>query len=191
MRMGLLPIALLCLFIFTVPAHAHKISVFAWVEGNTVRTESIFIGGKKVKSGKIEIYDQENRIVLEGTTDDKGRYDFPAPSDATALKIVISDGMGHANHWRISAEELSGKSIAKKPTTDVQPQANSTSSPLDAAAIEQIVERAVAKEVAPIRAQLAQQSWGFRDIVAGVGYILGLMGLASYIHHRKAANVKD
>jgi hypothetical protein len=47
------------------------------------------------------------------------------------------------------------------------------------------VARVVEKELAPLKAQLAEQAWGLRDIVAGIGYILGLMGLASYVHYRK------
>jgi nickel transport protein len=47
------------------------------------------------------------------------------------------------------------------------------------------VERALERKLAPIRSQLAEQRWTFRDILAGLGYILGLMGLASYIHYRK------
>jgi nickel transport protein len=47
------------------------------------------------------------------------------------------------------------------------------------------VESAVEKKLAPIKAQLAEQAWGLRDIMAGIGYILGLVGLASYLHHRK------
>jgi nickel transport protein len=58
---------------------------------------------------------------------------------------------------------------------------------VDLQEIETIVERAVERKLTPIKAQLAGPAWGFRDIVAGIGYILGLMGLASYLHHRKTS----
>lgn len=41
--------AILCLFILAVPlskAYAHRVTVFAWVEGNRIHTESKFSGGK-------------------------------------------------------------------------------------------------------------------------------------------------
>jgi nickel transport protein len=180
-------IALLSLFALFIPApvYAHKVTIFAWVEGETVHTESKFSGGKKVKAGKIEVFDHLSQKVLEGTTDDKGYFAFPSPKDAQTLKIVLTAGMGHGNYWQITAQELgrqnpepSGQPSKAPPIRDERPQ-------LDAEALEQIVERAIEKELAPLKAQLAEQAWGLRDIVAGIGYILGLMGLASYVHYRK------
>ena len=45
--------AILCLAFMTVPeiTRAHKVSVFAWVEGDTVHTVGKFNNGKKVKNG--------------------------------------------------------------------------------------------------------------------------------------------
>jgi nickel transport protein len=180
-------LAMLSLFALFIPApvHAHKVTIFAWVEGETVHSESKFSGGKKVKAGKIEVFDHLNRKVLEGTTDDQGYFAFPLPKEAQTLKIVLTAGMGHGNYWEITAQELgrqnpepSGQPAQAPPTQDQRIQ-------LDAQALEQIVARVVEKELAPLKAQLAEQAWGLRDIVAGIGYILGLMGLASYVHYRK------
>ena len=62
---------------------------------------------------------------------------------------------------------------------------------LDAGAIEAIVERVVQRELAPVKEQLAHEAWGLRDVVAGVGYILGLMGLASYVQYRKTSRGRE
>ncbi len=169
------------------PAKAHKVMVFAWVEGQTVHTESKFSGGKRVKGGKIEVFDHANRRVAEGVTDDAGGFDFPAPEGARRLNIVLTAGMGHTNHWTVTAEELG----VTAPEPDKKIPGAAVKAPtggavaLDAEAIETIVERTLDKKLAPLRAQMADQSWGLRDIVAGIGYILGLMGLASYMHHRR------
>lgn len=167
------------------PAHAHKVTVFGWVEGETIHTQSKFSGGKMVKAGKIEVFDQLDRKVLEGITDDQGEFSFSRPQDATTLKIVLTAGMGHSNHWLIAARELGSEQRAPAPVPAESQLTDAAHAHFDPQTIESIVERAIEKNLAPIKAQIANQAWGFRDIVAGIGYILGLMGLASYVQHRK------
>ena len=94
------------ILIASAPALAHKVNIFAWVEAGQVHTESKFSGGKRVSGGKIEVFDHNNSMLLEGTTDEKGYFAFPVPADAQTLEIVLIAGMGHTNHWRVSAQEL-------------------------------------------------------------------------------------
>ena len=188
MRPCLAAIALLLGMILQPPAlMAHKVIVFAWVEEGTVYTESKFSGGKRVKGGKIEAFDHTGQRVVEGITDEDGRFDFNLPRGARHLKVVMTSGMGHTNHWTITPEELGLKTPASdniKPGIPVRASGDGAAPTLDAGMIEEIVERTLERKLAPLRAQMAEQSWGLRDIVAGLGYILGLMGLASYLHHR-------
>ncbi len=191
-----------CLLLWGTAAQAHKVTVFAWVEGDMIHTESKFSGAKLVKNGKIEVYDPAGNKILEGNTDERGYFAFPVPK-AQKLKVVLTAGMGHSNHWVVTADELGAADAASNSGTSA-PEAQSTaptspvpaaappSSPdassqpgLDAAALERIINRALDHKLAPLKAQLAEQPFGLRDLVAGFGYILGLMGLASYMHYRK------
>jgi nickel transport protein len=190
-HMQLLFTMVILILCFSMPAAAHKVSVFAWVEGETVHTESKFSGGKKVKDGKIEVFDHLNQKVLEGVTDGQGYFAFPVPKSAKTLKVVLTAGMGHSNHWLVTAQELGYENTDQSAQAAEQPKPSNEKNITDYDAIEKIVERAVEKKLAPIRAQLAEQAWGLRDIVSGIGYILGLMGLASYMHHRKTHSNKD
>jgi nickel transport protein len=177
------------------PAYGHKVTIFAWVESGTVHTESKFSGGRRVKGGKIEAFDHRGRSIHTGITNDEGYYDFAIPAGVKQLKIVLTAGMGHTNHWTIQADELGaaephdnatasqGQTTAASTPSPVVPDRSSNG--LDARTIETIVEQALERKLAPIRSQLADQRWGLRDILAGLGYILGLMGLASYMHFRK------
>jgi nickel transport protein len=169
-----------------VPAQAHKVSVFAWVEGQTIHTESKFSGGKRVKSGKIEVFNQQGEKLLEGTTDDQGGYAFVKPAGTGALTVVLTAGMGHTGKWVISGQELGGSGPSPPaPARSPGPVESPAADQMPATAFEKVVERVVQRELAPLKARLADPAWGFRDIVAGIGYILGLMGLASYVNFRK------
>lgn len=88
-----------------VPAWAHKVMIFAWVEGDTVYTQSKFSGGKKAKNSTVVVYDKEGNQLLESKTDDLGEFSFKVPKK-TDLKIVLKASMGHMAEWKIPAEEI-------------------------------------------------------------------------------------
>ena len=57
----------------------HKVVIFAWVEGDTVYTQSKFSGGKKAKNSTVVVYDRKGNQLLEGKTDEKGEFSFKVP----------------------------------------------------------------------------------------------------------------
>jgi len=82
--------------ILSPSAFAHKVNIFAYAEGDTVYTESYFPDGKKVKGGRIEVYDSQSKKLLEGVTNDEGQFNFSLLKKGD-LKIVINASMGHRN----------------------------------------------------------------------------------------------
>ena len=111
-----------CLFGFQIePVDAHRVNLFAWVEGDTVYVESKFSGGKKVKAGKIIVTDPRGTELLSGTTSENGEFAFKVPKK-TELKIVLRAGTGHRAEWTIPASEIEmpapgEKKVSEKSTT--------------------------------------------------------------------------
>jgi len=184
-----------------IPAvYAHKVTVFAWAEGDRVYTESKFSGGKKVKKGKVEVFDSSGRRLLVGRTDDNGAFTFKAPA-IIDLKIVLTAGMGHRNSWLLSAAELGGEEPAPQETNasraglaalethrDTVPA--SACPGLTAQEIEAIVSRQLEQKIKPLtRMVAASQEKGptMNDVVGGIGYIIGLVGLGVYMRSRKGS----
>jgi nickel transport protein len=62
-----------------LPAFAHKVTIFAWVDGDTVFTESKFSGGKKAINAQVLVFDRDGKQLLEGKTDSKGEFSFKVP----------------------------------------------------------------------------------------------------------------
>lgn len=187
------------------PASAHGVVVFAWVEGDTVHVESKFSGGRRVKAGKLTVLDAEGKELLRGTTDSEGNFHFPLPGP-DAIKIVLDAGMGHRGQWTIPAAEIAAaradspsEAHHRTPSDGASPESRRPSSAtasqptakrIDEAAVEAAVERALDRKLAPVLKMLAdsrQKGPSLRDIVGGIGYILGLIGLAAYIHNRKTS----
>ena len=200
---------LVVLFCVTDTAYAHKVMIFAWVEGDKIFTESKFGRGKKVKGGKILVYDLKGKNLLEGKTDDKGEFSFTVP-EKTTLKIVLQAGMGHRAEWTVPVDEIEdltdkkpGKSTIKsqeeerppkevsmKPAEKMQEKVTQPelSPGLNSNKIEQAVEKALDKKLKPVIKMLRESTNRgptISEILGGIGYILGLMGVGAYFHYRR------
>lgn len=72
-----LAFALLC----QTPAMAHRVNVFAFVEGGEVVVECSYSKSKRVNKGQITVFDRDSgATLLQGTTDEEGLFRFPFPS---------------------------------------------------------------------------------------------------------------
>lgn len=105
---GILSVSLVLFFNLVTVVHAHKVYVFALVEGDLILTESYFRNERKVKDGVIRVYDPSGKQLLKGKTDEKGAFSFKIPQE-TDLRIVLEASMGHRAEYVIKADELTGK----------------------------------------------------------------------------------
>jgi nickel transport protein len=86
-------------------ALAHKVNIFAYVEGDTVYTESYFPDGKKIANGTITVLDATGDVLLHGKTDAQGLFSFPLRTKES-LTIVIDASMGHKNRFFLEKSEM-------------------------------------------------------------------------------------
>ena len=185
-------------------ACAHRVNVFAWVEGDTVHVQSKFSGGNKVKSGRITVMDPKGVALLSGLTNDQGEFAFKIPLHED-LRIVLTAGEGHQGEWTLRAKELTGgSSTAVTESEPVEAEAVRSIGPSSGSPgqhehqepdtrvrpdeLEAVIEAVLDRKLKPITGMLAdlrQEGPSVRDIFAGIGYILGLVGIAAYFHNRK------
>lgn len=193
---GLILCTLMLWSMFLIPcAHAHKVTIFAWVDGNTIHTQSKFSKGKRVKNAPVEVSDLNGQLLVQGMTDDNGLYSFPVPAKE-ALKIVVKAGMGHQASWIIRKDEFmetSGEKPAPKNTDTAPfpavktPSSHAVAPAADTVQLKAIVEKALDKKLKPVIKMLAesQGTTSIKDIMGGLGYIFGLVGVAAYFNSRK------
>jgi len=84
---------------------AHKLNLFAYVEGDMVSVEGYFADGKKAQNSAVKVFDSSGAVLVEGVSDGEGMYRFKV-SQKSDLKIVLSAGMGHQGEFLMSAAEL-------------------------------------------------------------------------------------
>jgi nickel transport protein len=224
-RIKIVAASMALLTVLAAPALAHRVNIFAYVEGDEVVVECSYSRSERVRLGDVEVFDAASgAALLAGKTDDKGEFRFPVPPAVRAakgdLRIVLKAGEGHQNATEVKAAEYLSATPVAAPTTSAAPVATSAASAspspaaapvaaagpvaaatapvqtvsqtggqgasapaLDAAALERIVEAAVEKKIAPLRAMLVgekEKGPGLTEIVGGLGWLVGLAGIAAY-----------
>lgn len=199
---ALLVFFLLCL---AAPAQAHRVLVFAFAEGDTIHTESKFVGSGAVQKGQVLVQDKKTgQTLLTGTTDDQGKFSFKIPPEAVSgkldLLIVTEAAMGHKGEWLLKAETYlaGGKPAAPAPAVPT-PGAPAPSAPapvgsgaraasLDQQALEAALDKSLERHLAPLKEMLTEMSvrrTSLADIIGGLGYIAGIFGVVAYFMSKK------
>lgn len=207
---ALVPLLLLAALLLPAPAQAHRVNIFAWLEGDSVMVECGFNRSSPVKNGLVTVFDvTDGKELLRGHTDDNGRFSFPVPAAARAghgLRMQIAAGEGHQNDWTMDASEFSGaaaptasplekvdgadrpqgaadSATAAAPSAPAAPALTRTGPSATPDEVRAIVNAALDAKLGPIRRDLAAQvnaGPSLRDIIGGIGWILGLAGIGLY-----------
>ena len=190
--------------VFVDSASAHGVIVFAWVQGDTVYVESKFSGGRKVRADKILVVDPQGKTLVSGLTDDQGEFSFKIPK-RTDLKIVLVAGQGHRAEWTVGASEMTepaSKTVPENSTetvtraertepvakTTVETGTAATDIAIETKQLEAVIEKVLDRKLEPIYRMLADtrgQGPATKDILGGIGYILGLVGIVAYVQSRR------
>lgn len=176
--------SLLLLSLCAVPAAAHQMVLTCWQDGNDLVANVSFSDGSYARGAKITLFSDSGDALFTGETDDSGECRAPITEAMRALdgdiRIVANAGMGHRTERRLAAQALTSPSASVATAQEVE-------SPAEDALVE-IMRELLHQELAPIRRDLAALQHagpGVTEIIGGIGYIVGIAGLASYIMRRR------
>jgi len=198
-----------CCLLFVSLANAHKVNIYAYAEDSMVHSESYFVDGTKCKNSVLEVFDGRNGTkLLEGKTDEEGKFSFKIPK-VTSLKLVLHASMGHQANFTIGEDEVREAMGMKQPpkSSSVKVPSKSESSTsmntqkketaeiselkgVSESEIEAIVESVIDRKLKPMERMLVklQESSGkpgITEIIGGIGYIIGILGIVAYFKARK------
>ena len=177
-------------------AQAHRVSVYAYVEDGQVKGEGYMPGGGKVSNQTVQILNAEGKVLAEGKTKADGSFALPLPKAKAPLQVVLLAGPGHRASFELKAADLGQTGQEAAPTAPAPaPAGEAKQAPavgINPQELGALIQKNVTKSLAPLRSQLAEmalhsQEVTIKDIVSGLGWIVGLLGLAAYLKARKLA----
>ena len=209
-------LALLVLVLATLgPAQAHKLKVFATVEGASVKGYAFFVGGGRAQDTPWIAKDATGASFAEGKTDDDGRFVFDVPAHISSdVTVTVDTHEGHIASATLPIDRFDHASpppdasppvpdaASAAPATPATPATGASGStqtvsaekpPSQAASITSaqiaaLVDVAVQRQIAPLMEQIEQMDsrLRFTDVLSGLFLILGLAGMGLWVYGRRA-----
>jgi nickel transport protein len=146
------------LLLLAAPAQAHRLSLTAHLAVDVISGTAEYLPGGPAQGGTIRLRDAAGTVLAETTTDKTGAYTLPAQPGAQ-IECVTLDGH--------RAEIPAPISTAAVPST---------------VSASGEVEAAVARQLQPVldRLQSLEETTRLRDVLGGIGYIVGFAGLLGW-----------
>ena len=181
---------ILIMLLTALPAAAHKVVLYAYVEGGQIVAEASYGDGSAVKEGKIKMFDESGQLLKEGVTNEKGVTSLDIPAK-TNLKLKLEAGMGHQAEYTINKNQLPDiqKNVSKteensKPQSQLKETNSKKMDGISEEKLRTIISQELDKKISPLNKRIIQMEKdkgpGITEIIGGIGYIFGLMGLALY-----------
>jgi len=200
---------LMCMLVAIVlgtPAYAHKVMVFGYVEEGRVHLEGYFADGKKAENSQVEVFAEDGRKLLEGRTDEQGVFSFPMP-DVPGVRVVLTASMGHRAECVVQGEkdarapkEEPARVVSANPAGERSLAAAGSPAGEDSSAedpthlneerIRAIVAEELERKLEPLIREvilLSRPETSLTDVIGGIGYIAGIMGLIMYFKARRGS----
>ena len=191
---GSILVGLVAMMALTQSAYGHKLKVFATGAGRTIEGYAYFPGGGRAKNMKVHVFGPNDTKLGQTTTDGEGEFTFEAKSRCDH-KFVIDTADGHRASHTVPAAELGEDLPASKaihtrneppPLAAADAPSEGEGNPVGSASsadVRAMVERAVSRQIRPLREQIEryEEKLRLRDVLGGVGYICGIMGLAFFV----------
>jgi nickel transport protein len=156
-------------------AQAHNLQVFATLNGEQVEGYVGFAGGGRAAGISVELRDGDGKPLLRSRSDQEGRFRFRLPGPGRFV-VMADSGAGHVTRFPLE----SGSRVAEPRTQD---DSRSPHTVID----QRSLDRLLARHINPLREQIAayEERRRWHDVLGGIGYILGLAGVAFFFLARK------
>ncbi|MEI2385448.1 cobalamin biosynthesis protein CbiL [Breoghania sp. JC706] len=184
------------------PAFAHKLKVFAAVEGDAVAGYAFFIGGGRAMGTSWTAKDGAGKVIATGNTDGEGRFRLVPPEPVTSdITVTVDTHEGHIASATVAADRFgtAAQDAETPPTTaparsstspaapQAAPAASATADVVADAKVQALVEAAVQRQVEPLLERIEQMDdrLRFTDILSGIFLIIGLVGIGLWARARR------
>ncbi|MFP4028313.1 MAG: carboxypeptidase-like regulatory domain-containing protein [Candidatus Brocadiia bacterium] len=177
-------------------AMAHKMKVFASAEEEKIKGFIYFPGGGRATGVEVVLKAADGETLDRTKSDDNGEFEFTT-GRRMSYRVICESPDGHRAQFEIAAEslpeDLPEPEKAKEPPGDEEKSPEEKTRAEGETKLKRIVEHAVQRQVRPLREELDRTRAKIRlqDILGGIGYILGILGITSYLLSRSGKNGDD
>lgn len=179
-------LAVLPLLAGNTSALAHKMKVFAAATGTAISGYVYFNADSRAINSKVTVVGADGSLVFAGQTDTQGQFSFPATRRMDHV-ISVDGNDGHMAAFTVTAAELPD-SLPAAPGKTAEPATSAPGpSPSSAQAegavsgdLQVFIDQSMSRHIRPLREQIDayQEKIWWHDVIGGIGYIVGLAGLA-------------
>ena len=158
------------------PACAHKMKIFATIEGDAIVGSAYFSPGGRVRDAEA-ILSIGGEDVARTRTGEDGSFRF-TPTRPGPYRIAVDGGDGHAAFFILA---------------DSAPPATPAPLSTPAAVSDTAIEQAIARQIRPLREQIDayEEKIRLHDILGGLGIIAGLAGVAFGLSERRKRRASE
>ena len=183
--------ALLLALVLTQPAAAHKLKLFATVEGNTIAGYAFFVGGGRAQGTHWVAKNANGDELATGETGSQGEFSFIVPLPlASDVTVSVDTREGHIATRTLAAARFGDEPDLSAETGSAANAAQPgepASAALSNAQVATLVETAVQRQVEPLLERIEEMDsrLRFTDILSGIFLIVGLAGIGLWARGRR------
>ncbi len=187
-------------------AMAHRVNIHALQKGRVVQVHAYWVDGTDARDAELKAIDSNGKVAFQGITDKDGVCMFSLPR-AGVYRLVFDAGMGHRAETSLEyslSEDLKSSSMEnsvaeahasltpRQQGTELQKSgaASGTSDCTIPDAVLTRIDAMMDRKLRPVLDELSalrerDNRIRIRDVTGGLGYILGIAGLAAWFSARK------
>ena len=175
------------LLLTAAPALAHRLDVMAYVANGQILVEAHYSHGEPVPEAAIEVTDPDGNVLSRGQTDADGSYRFTLATIPAHINVVVKTNDGHRGSKTLPRETLQGLVNAADTPTTAATNTNTETDDLAEIAMALRRHELALQDIQRQLARLNQNRTGVSAdrILAGIGFIVGLTGVAAYCLARR------
>lgn len=165
---------ILALLLVAGPTQAHGLRLLVAEGPDTIGGQVLYAGGSPAAVLDVRLHDGSGAFVARTHTDEDGRFEFsPVPAFEPPLFVEADAGDGHAARAPVRYSARDPGAAAEVPDGSAQ--------------LATEIELAVARQIRPLREQIAawEERRSLRDVLGGLGYIAGLAGVGLFFVSRR------
>lgn len=185
-------------------AQAHKVNIFAALDGNMIVGRVYFSGGGAAEDVDVDVSSQDGLKIATVKTNPKGEFLFAPKMKDTQYLFTVDTGDGHAARTTVSvgsalAPAQPGAAKPRPPTlsqlqgkVDAQSQVQPFSAPpqqvaIDPEIIAEVVSVELSKHLRPLSERIERYEASVRmsSVFGGIGFIVGIAGVAAFFLSRR------